>query len=44
MLLNQVLVDERNKADAEKNDLQVKLLKVNEELAAKACTGYVTVP
>ena len=34
MLLNQMLVDERNKAEADKNDLQNKLLKANEELAA----------
>ena len=32
MLLNQMLVDERNKADAKRNDFQVKLLKTNEEL------------
>ena len=34
MLLNQMLVDDRNKAEADKNDLQNKLLKANEELAA----------
>ena len=40
-----MLVDERNKAEADKNDLQNKLLKANEELAAlKSRNWYVAVP
>ena len=45
MLLNQMLVDERYKAEADKNYLQNKLWKANEELAAlKSRNWYVTVP
>ena len=40
-----MLVEERNKAEADKIDIQNKLVKANEELAAlKSRNWYVSVP